>query len=254
MSDLKSEQDRRLIRAWREADLADPVRGAARPITTDDPSATPGSVPALRRPRSEAPSRAPDWRGSRTALVTPNLRSGTVLYRRIQRRHLPAAAAPVRAPLVWPRGRRRPPMRRFTARVGRAGVVGMASRAPAPVDQAAPFGIAVTPGLSPDGWRWVRGRPAGALCIPFTSRSHGASVQALDWVTRQRSRSVATVALLRLRVNDSKHVLSPKTFHPGFPRTCGRDGGLGTAHRPCDESAHSTPRLRSGMGDGRRPE
>jgi hypothetical protein len=115
--------------------------GAAWPIT-GDPSATPRSVPALRRLCSQAPSRAPDSWGSRTA-PHPDLGAE------------PSCIAASRGVT--------------SLRSLRPCVVWMSSRAPGRDGQAAPFGVPVTRGLIPDGWRWVRGRPAGAQCIPFTS-------------------------------------------------------------------------------------
>ena len=110
---------------------------------TDDPQAHLVRCPALRRPRLRAPARAPDLWGSRTA-PTP-LESGgggTVLCRRIQRRHRPAAAAPVRALVVWPRGRPSC-VRRSAAPLG-TGSERMSSRPPASVSRDAPCGASVT--------------------------------------------------------------------------------------------------------------
>ena len=100
---------------------------------TDGPSSTTCSVSALRRPRLRA--RAPDFAEFTDSHHAPKAWAGeAVLYRPIQKRHLPATAWPVRTPLIWPRGRGRlSPVRRFTAPVGSVGLARMSSRPPAPV-------------------------------------------------------------------------------------------------------------------------
>jgi hypothetical protein len=144
------------------------VKGPPVRTITDDPSGAPGSVPALRRPRLRAPARAPDWVGFADgphALWESG--GGAVLCRHIQRRHRPAAAAPVRALVVWPRGR--PSCARRSAAPLWTGSEQMSPRAPASVSRDAPCGASVTiPGHLARRVTALERLTCGRLCIRFT--------------------------------------------------------------------------------------
>ena len=197
---------------------------------TDGPSNATCSVSALRRPRLRAPARAPDFAKFTGSHHAPKAWAGeAVLYRPIQKRHLPASAWTVRAPLIWPRGRGRPsPVRRFAAPVGSVGLARMSSRPPAPVSHDAPCGASVsTP--APIARRVTVG--VWPTCerrrIRFMSRSHGASVQA---TTLRPDRAHARTSTVTLIPGSSR---TPSTFlaRTTAPRTAPR---LSIGRSPAD--------------------
>jgi hypothetical protein len=97
-----------------------------------------------------------------------NRGEGTVLCRRIQRRHRPAAVAPGRALVVWPRGRPSR-LRRSTALVWTVRVARTSSRPPASVSRDAPCRASVTnPGLISRRVTVSERLTCGRRCIRFT--------------------------------------------------------------------------------------